>query len=188
MRALLSAYDRTGLADFAKALSALGCELISTGGTLKDMQAAGLKVTQVAEITGSPEILDGRVKTLHPAIHGGLLARRDLPSHVAELEQHGITGIDIVVNNLYPFVQTISKPDVKLIDALENIDIGGPAMTRAAAKNFPSVIIVVDPADYAEVAELLKQGEVPLEKRRQLAAKAFQHVALYDTADRKSVV
>jgi phosphoribosylaminoimidazolecarboxamide formyltransferase/IMP cyclohydrolase len=182
MRALLSAYDRTGLADFAKALSALGCELISTGGTLKAMQDAGLRVTQVAEVTGSPEILDGRVKTLHPAIHGGLLARRDLPAHIAELEQHGITGIDIVVNNLYPFVQTISKPDVTLIDALENIDIGGPAMTRAAAKNFPSVIIVVDPADYAEVSKLLKQGEVPLEKRRQLAAKAFQHVALYDTA------
>ena len=182
MRALLSAYDRTGLADFAKSLAGLGCELISTGGTLKDLKGAGLDVKQVAEVTGSPEILDGRVKTLHPAIHGGLLARQDLPEHVAELEQHGITGIDLVVNNLYPFVETIAKPDVTLIDALENIDIGGPAMTRAAAKNFPSVVIVVDPADYDEVAALLAQGEVPLEKRRQLAAKAFQHVALYDTA------
>lgn len=182
MRALLSAYDRTGLAEFAKSLSDVGCELISTGGTLKDLEAAGLKVTQVADVTGSPEILDGRVKTLHPAIHGGLLARRELPAHVAELEEHGITGIDVVVNNLYPFVQTVSKPDVSLIDALENIDIGGPAMTRAAAKNFPSVVIVVDPADYGEVAEMLANGDVPLENRRRLAAKAFQHVALYDTA------
>ncbi len=182
MRALLSAYDRTGLAEFANSLANLGIELVSTGGTLKDLQAAGLAVTQVAEVTGSPEILDGRVKTLHPAIHGGLLARRDLPEHVAELEQHSITGIDIVVNNLYPFVETVSKLDVTLIDALENIDIGGPAMTRAAAKNFPSVVIVVDPSDYAEVAEMLANGGVPLETRRQLAAKAFQHVALYDTA------
>ena len=182
MRALLSAYDKTGIVDFAKSLADLNCDLISTGGTLKDLKGAGLDVKQVAEVTGSPEILDGRVKTLHPAIHGGLLARQDLPEHVAELEQHGITGIDLVVNNLYPFVETIAKPDVTLIDALENIDIGGPAMTRAAAKNFPSVVIVVDPADYDEVAALLAQGEVPLEKRRQLAAKAFQHVALYDTA------
>jgi phosphoribosylaminoimidazolecarboxamide formyltransferase/IMP cyclohydrolase len=154
MRALLSAYDRTGLAEFATALAELDCELISTGGTLKSLRSAGLTVTQVADVTGSPEILDGRVKTLHPSIHGGLLARRDLPEHVAELEQHGITGIDI----------------------------GGPAMTRAAAKNFPSVIIIVDPADFSEVADLLRAGEVPMEKRRQLAAKAFQHVALYDTA------
>lgn len=182
MRALLSAYDKTGIVDFAKSLAALDCELISTGGTLKDLEAAGLTVKQVAEVTGSPEILDGRVKTLHPAIHGGLLARRELPAHVAELEEHGITGIDVVVNNLYPFVETISKPGVTLIDALENIDIGGPAMTRAAAKNFPSVVIVVDPADYDEVAAMLAVGDVPLEKRRQLAAKAFQHVALYDTA------
>lgn len=182
MRALLSAYDRTGLAGFAKSLASTGCELISTGGTLKDLQGAGLQVTQVSEVTGSPEILDGRVKTLHPAIHGGLLARRDLPAHVSELEEQGITGIDVVVNNLYPFVETVAKPDVTLIDALENIDIGGPAMTRAAAKNFPSVVIVVDPSDYSEVAEMLANGDVPLEKRRQLAAKAFQHVALYDTA------
>lgn len=182
MRALLSAYDRTGLAEFAKALAGLGCELVSTGGTLRHLRSTGLTVTQVADVTGSPEILDGRVKTLHPAIHGGILARRDLPEHVAELEQHGITGIDIVVNNLYPFVETVSKPDVTLIDALENIDIGGPAMTRAAAKNFPSVIIIVDPADYSGIADLLAAGEVPLERRRKLAAKAFQHVALYDTA------
>lgn len=182
MRALLSAYDRTGLAEFATALAELGCELVSTGGTLNHLRSAGLAVTQVADITGSPEILDGRVKTLHPAIHGGLLARRDVPGHVAELKQHGITGIDVVVNNLYPFVETVAKPGVTLIDALENIDIGGPAMTRAAAKNFPSVVIVVDPADYAEIAGLLKAGEVPLERRRRLAAKAFQHVALYDTA------
>ena len=182
MRALLSAYDRTGLTEFAKALSDLGCELISTGGTLKHLRESGFTVTQVSEVTGSPEILDGRVKTLHPAIHGGILARRDLPAHVAELEEHGITGVDIVVNNLYPFVETISKPDVTLIDALENIDIGGPAMTRAAAKNFPSVLIIVDPSDYGHVAELLAAGEVPMAERRKLAAKAFQHVALYDTA------
>lgn len=182
MRALLSAYDRTGLTEFAKALSDIGCELVSTGGTLKHLQQAGLSVTQVSEVTGSPEILDGRVKTLHPSIHGGILARRDLTEHVSELEKHGIQGIDVVVNNLYPFVETISKPDVTLIDALENIDIGGPAMTRAAAKNFPHVLIVVDPSDYGPIAEMLALGEVSLSERRKLSAKAFQHVALYDTA------
>jgi phosphoribosylaminoimidazolecarboxamide formyltransferase/IMP cyclohydrolase len=182
MRALLSAYDRTGLAEFARTLADLGFELISTGGTQKHLEEAGLEVTTVSAITRSPEILDGRVKTLHPAIHGGILARRDLPSHMDELADQGITGIDVVVNNLYPFIETISKAGVTLVDALENIDIGGPAMTRAAAKNFPSVVIVVDPADYGRIGELLRSGDVPLEERRRLAARAFQHVALYDTA------
>ncbi|MEX0761087.1 MAG: bifunctional phosphoribosylaminoimidazolecarboxamide formyltransferase/IMP cyclohydrolase [Dehalococcoidia bacterium] len=181
LNALLSAYDKTGIADFARVLAAAGYGLVSTGGTLKAIQDAGLPVRQVSEVTGSPEILDGRVKTLHPKIHGGLLARRSSSSHVAQLEQHGIETVDVVVNNLYPFVETISRPDVTLEDALENIDIGGPAMTRAAAKNFPDVIVIVDPADYGWVGEMICRDGVPLEKRRQLAAKAFQHVALYDT-------
>ncbi len=181
MNALLSAYDKTGIADFARVLADAGYGLVSTGGTLKAIQDAGLPVRQVSEVTGSPEILDGRVKTLHPKIHGGLLARRSESTHVAQLEQHSIETIDVVVNNLYPFVETISRPDVTLEDALENIDIGGPAMTRAAAKNFPDVIVIVDPADYGWVGEMISGDGVSLEKRRQLAAKAFQHVALYDT-------
>ena len=182
MNALISVYDKTGIAEFGRKLAATGWRLISTGNTGKTLQEAGLQVTQVSELTGSPEILDGRVKTLHPKIHGGLLARRDLPAHMAELKQHGIGTIDLVVNNLYPFVATISKPGVTLADALESIDIGGPAMIRAGAKNFPDVIVVVDPADYDRVADMLASGGVPLEQRKKLAAKAFQHVALYDTS------
>ncbi len=182
MNALISVYDRTGVAEFARKLAAAGYRLISTGGTFKALQEAGLQVTQVSELTGAPEILDGRVKTLHPKIHGGLLARRDLPAHMAELKQQGIATIDVAVNNLYPFVATVSRPGVTLTDALENIDIGGPAMIRAAAKNFPGVVVVVDPADYDRVAQMLASGGVPLEERRRLAARAFQHVALYDTA------
>jgi phosphoribosylaminoimidazolecarboxamide formyltransferase/IMP cyclohydrolase len=182
MNALISVYDKTGIVEFGRRLAATGCLLISTGSTGKTLQEAGLQVTQVSELTGSPEILGGRVKTLHPKVHGGLLARRDLPAHMAELKQHGIGTIDLVVNNLYPFVATISKPNVTLTDALENIDIGGPAMIRAGAKNFPGVIVVVDPADYDRVADMLATGGVPLEERKKLAAKAFQHVALYDTS------
>ncbi len=182
MRALLSVYDKQGIVEFARVLEGAGLELISTGGTLKALQDAGLKVRQVAEVTGSPEILDGRVKTLHPTIHGGLLARRSLPEHVRELEEQGIVPIDVVVNNLYPFAATIARPDATLEDALENIDIGGPTMIRSAAKNFPDVVIVVDPADYGRVGEMIAGGGVPIEERRRLSAKAFQHVALYDTA------
>jgi phosphoribosylaminoimidazolecarboxamide formyltransferase/IMP cyclohydrolase len=180
--ALLSPYDKTGLIEFARVIQAAGYDLVSTGGTHAALDGAGLPVKQVAEITGSPEILDGRVKTLHPVIHGGLLARRSNPDHVAQLKEHDIHPIDIVVGNLYPFRETISKPDVTLLDALENIDIGGPTMVRAAAKNHPDVVIVVDPADYKRIGAMLTNGGVPQDERRRLAAKAFQHVALYDTA------
>ena len=183
MKALLSAYDRTGLVDLARALAAAGYSLVSTGGTRSALTDAGLSVTQVADLTGSPEILDGRVKTLHPVIHGGILARRDLDSHRSELERHGIGSIDVVVCNLYPFVKTVGRPDATLLDALENIDIGGPTMIRAAAKNFPSVLVLVDPADYGWIAERIARGETfDQDERRELARKAFQHVALYDTA------
>ena len=180
MKALLSVYDKTGIEDLGRRLTGAGCELISTGGTHRSLSDAGIAVRQVADVTGSPEILEGRVKTLHPTIHGGLLARRDSAGHMAELEQHGIDAIDLVVVNLYPFAATVSKPGVTLDDALENIDIGGPTMLRAAAKNFPSVAVVVDPADYDWVADALADGELSIEQRRGLAAKAFQHVATYD--------
>ena len=147
MRAIISVSDKTGVTDFAKDLSQLGFEIFSTGGTKKAMTEAGVKVKSISEITGFPEILDGRVKTLHPMVHGGLLAKRSLPAHVAELAENKITPIDLVAVNLYPFVQTVTKAGVTLDDALENIDIGGPTMIRAAAKNFPSVIVVVNPAD-----------------------------------------
>jgi len=180
--ALLSVYNKKSIIDFARVLSDAGYDLISTGSTHETISSAGgLKVTQVADVTGSPEILDGRVKTLHPKIHGGILARRDVATHVAELSDHGITPVDVVVSNLYPFVETISQSGVTLDDALENIDIGGPAMVRAAAKNFPHVIVVVDPGDYGRVGDMIASGGVPVEERRKLAAKAFQHVAHYDT-------
>jgi phosphoribosylaminoimidazolecarboxamide formyltransferase / IMP cyclohydrolase len=181
MRALLAPYDKTGLVDFARGLTGLGWELIATGNTERVLREAGLSVTSVAEVIGFPEILDGRVKTLHPAIHGGLLARRDVPEHLLELAQHGIEAIDLVVNNLYPFEATSNRHGVSLEDVLENIDIGGPAMLRAAAKNFQSVVVLSDPADYEETLTALKSGDVPHNTRRALAAKAFQHVALYDT-------
>jgi phosphoribosylaminoimidazolecarboxamide formyltransferase/IMP cyclohydrolase len=169
--------------EFSRTLVAAGFDLISTGGTHRTLtHEGGLAVRQVADVTGSPEILDGRVKTLHPTIHAGLLARRDSPEHLAELAEHGIDPIDLVAVNLYPFVATISRPNVTLADALENIDIGGPAMLRAAAKNFPSVTVVVDPADYTWVADQISKGGPSLEDRRKLAAKAFQHVSDYDTA------
>jgi len=182
MRAILSVSDKTGLKDFALQLQELKIDIVSTGGTRKFLTEAGLKVHSISDITGFPEILDGRVKTLHPHVHAGILARRDLDKHMKELEKHGITPIDVVVVNLYPFVETVAKPGVSLEEALENIDIGGPTMIRAAAKNFPHVLVVVDPSDYAAVVEKLKGGGVDLPFRRKLAQKAFQHVALYDTA------
>ncbi len=182
MRAILSISDKTGLISFAHRLSELGVEIYSTGGTKKSLDDSGLKVHSISELTGFPEILDGRVKTLHPIVHGGILARRDLPRHMGELVRLNIQPIDMVVVNLYPFVQTVTRPHVSLEEALENIDIGGPTMIRAAAKNFPSVIVVVDPRDYDMVIEKLKQGDVDLASRKRLAQKAFQHVALYDTA------
>ena len=182
MKALLSVSDKTGLADFARRLAGAGWELISTGGTHRALCDAGIPVRQVSDVTAFPEILDGRVKTLHPAIHGGILARRANPSQMAELAQRGIAPIDAVVVNLYPFADTIARAGATLDDALENIDIGGPTLLRAAAKNFPSVAVITDPADYGWVGDALTAGPagLPLARRRQLAAKAFQHVAAYD--------
>jgi phosphoribosylaminoimidazolecarboxamide formyltransferase/IMP cyclohydrolase len=182
MIAIVSVSDKRGVADFAGGLIDLGFEVYSTGGTHKALDAGGVTVGSISTLTGFPEILDGRVKTLHPAVHGGILARRDQPAHMEELARSSIGAIDLVAVNLYPFVETVTKSDVTLEDALENIDIGGPTMIRAAAKNFPSVLVVVDPADYSQVLELLRAGEVPLDVRRKLALKAFQHVASYDTA------
>ena len=183
MKALISVYDRTGAVEFAGKLVEAGFEIISTGGTRGELTAAGLPVTLLSDVTGFPEILDGRVKTLHPVIHAGILARRDLESHVAELSERGIDGIDVVAGNLYPFVETVRKPGVSLEDALENIDIGGPTMIRAAAKNFPSVVVLVDPADYGWVGERIRQANaLTLEERKGLALKAFRHVAQYDAA------
>ena len=182
MRAILSVSDKAGLVDFARGLEELGFELFSTGGTKKALTEAGISVRSVSDLTGFPEILDGRVKTLHPAVHGGILARRNLTAHVAELEQNKMGFIDLVAVNLYPFRATVAKPEVSLDEALENIDIGGPTMIRAAAKNFPDVLVVVDPADYESLLEQLRRGEVRGEERKKLAQKAFQHVAAYDTA------
>jgi len=182
VKALLSVYDKSGIVEFARKLVAADFGLISTGGTFTTLSGERLPVKQVSEVTGSPEILDGRVKTLHPVIHGGLLGRRDVQSHIDEMASHGIDPIDVVVVNLYPFVETIAQPDVSLDVALENIDIGGPTMLRAAAKNFPSVIVVVDPADYGWIGEKLSQQGLTLEERRNLASKAFAHVAVYDSA------
>jgi len=182
MRAIVSVSDKTGVTDFAKGLAKLGFEVFSTGGTKKALAEAKVPVKSVSEITGFPEILDGRVKTLHPMVHGGILANRKIKAHMEELAKHKIGEINLVAVNLYPFVQTVAKEGVSLDEALENIDIGGPTMIRAAAKNFPSVIVVVDPKDYQPVLEKLKKGDLPLAERKRLAQKAFQHVAVYDTA------
>ncbi|KAB2325501.1 bifunctional phosphoribosylaminoimidazolecarboxamide formyltransferase/IMP cyclohydrolase [Betaproteobacteria bacterium SCN1] len=182
-RALLSVSDKTGLIDFARALSAAGVELLSTGGTAKAIRDAGLPVMDVSDYTGFPEMLDGRVKTLHPKVHGGILGRRDLPEHVATMNEHGIGNIDLVCVNLYPFRETVAKPHT-LDDAIENIDIGGPAMVRSSAKNYRFVAIVTDPADYANlVAEMQANGGALTDATRfGLAKKAFSHTAEYDSA------
>ncbi len=182
MRAIISVSNKTGVTDFARDLSQMGFKIFSTGGTKKVLSEAKVAVKSVSEITGFPEILGGRVKTLHPAIHGGLLARRNQPEHMKELDKNKIKPIDLVAVNLYPFLETVSREGVTLDEALENIDIGGPTMLRAAAKNFSGVIVIVDPADYQPVLEKLKQGDLDLDSRKQLAQKAFQHVAGYDTA------
>ena len=180
-RALISVSDKTGVIDMARGLEALGAEILSTGGTAKALRDAGVKVTDVAAYTGSPEILDGRVKTLHPKIHGGLLGRRSLPAHVEQMKQHNIGPIDVVVVNLYPFEATIAKPNCPFEEAIENIDIGGPSMLRSAAKNHEDVLVVVDPADYARVLDAAKSGNVPHALRRELAMKVFQYTARYDS-------
>ena len=182
MRAILSVSDKKGLVDFARGLAEVGVEVFSTGGTKSALEKAGVPVGSVSDITGFPEILDGRVKTLHPAVHGGILARRSIPQHMSQLAEKGMHTIDLVAVNLYPFIQTIAREGVTLEEALENIDIGGPTMIRAAAKNFPEVIVVVDPADYDQVLAHLRQGALGMDMRRKLALKAFQHVAYYDTA------
>lgn len=182
-RALLSVWDKTGLVPFARTLAELGVELVSTGGTARVLREAGLKVTELSEFTGFPEMLDGRVKTLHPKVHGGLLFLRGHPEHEATAARHGIVPIDLVVVNLYPFEQTVARPGVTFAEAIENIDIGGPAMLRSAAKNHASVTVVVDPADYDCVAEQLRaRGETTPELRRQLAEKVFARTAAYDAA------
>ncbi len=194
-RALLSVSDKTGLVELARQLVELGVELLSTGGTYQALSAAGLPVTKVAEVTGFPEILGGRVKTLHPKIHGGILADRSLPGHLEELERHGIGAIDLVVVNLYPFRETAAQPGASFAQVIESIDIGGPAMIRAAAKNFAHVLVVVEPADYGELVAALRhanegntdgggagEGGVTQELRQRLAERAFRHTQAYDAA------
>ena len=182
MRALISVSDKSGVVDFARGLKELGTDIFSTGGTKKSLEAGGIEIHSISELTGFPEILDGRVKTLHPAVHGAILARRDLPQHMSQLSQHHIELIDMVVVNLYPFVETVTKAGVSLDEALENIDIGGPSMIRSAAKNFTSVLVVIDPDDYDPILEKLRRGDIDSGYRKRLAQKAFRHVALYDTA------
>ncbi len=182
-RALLSVSDKTGLAALAKSLADAGVELISTGGTARALREAGLKVVDLSAYTGFPEMLDGRVKTLHPKVHGGLLYLRGNPQHEEAVRTHSIEPIDLVVVNLYPFEQTVARPDATLAEAIENIDIGGPSMLRSAAKNYESVTVVVDPADYEVVARQIgEQGQTTLELRSRLAAKVFARTAAYDGA------
>ena len=183
-RALLSVSDKTGVVEFARALHERKVEILSTGGTAKLLAQNGIGVTEVADYTGFPEMLDGRVKTLHPKVHGGILGRRDLKTHADAMRKHGIPPIDLVVVNLYPFEQTVAKPGVHFEEAIENIDIGGPSMLRASAKNFRHVAAVVDPADYTALADemLANKTCLSLKTRRRLAAKVFRHTKEYDAA------
>ncbi len=180
-RALISVSDKTGIVEFAKGLEENGFEVVSTGGTLKALNAAGVKAVDISSVTGFPECLDGRVKTLHPNVHAGLLAMRSNPEHMAFLEKMHIVPIDVVAVNLYPFKATISKPGVELQEAIENIDIGGPTMIRSAAKNYQDVAVVVDPADYAVVLDEIKNGGVTKETKFRLMYKVYQHTSYYDT-------
>ncbi|OPZ74014.1 MAG: Bifunctional purine biosynthesis protein PurH [Firmicutes bacterium ADurb.Bin456] len=180
-RALISVSNKEGVIDFARGLDSLGIEIVSTGGTAKILQEAGVPVTHISSVTGFPEILDGRVKTLHPAVHGGILALRN-SSHLGQLEKHGITPLDLVAVNLYPFRETVAKQGVTLEEAIENIDIGGPSMVRSAAKNHRYVLVVVDPARYGEVLEAIRSGRAGSELRMSLAREAFAHTSAYDAA------
>lgn len=183
MKALISVSDKTGVVEFAKGLAAFGWEILSTSGTMKLLLEAGIPVTSVSDVTGFPEICDGRVKTLHPKIHGALLARRDIPEHMKALEDNGIETIDLVCVNLYPFRETIAKPDVTMEDAVEHIDIGGPSMLRSSAKNWESVTVVCNPEDYATIlSEIEATGNTTRETRLKLSAKAYTHTAEYDMA------
>lgn len=181
MRALVSVSNKTGLVEFVKNLKALGWDIIATGGTMKLLQESGIQVINISEVTGFSEICDGRVKTLHPKVHGGLLARRDNPDHLKALKDNGIEFIDMVCVNLYPFGETIAKPDVTIEDAIEQIDIGGPSMLRSAAKNYADVTVVCNPADYPKIIdEIRANGNTTLETRLKLSAKAYTHTAEYD--------
>jgi phosphoribosylaminoimidazolecarboxamide formyltransferase/IMP cyclohydrolase len=179
---LISVFDKTGAGEFGQELAARGWEIVSTGGTAKLLAGKGVKVIPIEQITGFPEMLDGRVKTLHPAVHGGLLARRDVPAHLAAIKQHGIVPIDLVVVNLYPFRETVAKPGVTFEEVVEQIDIGGPSMLRSAAKNHAAVLPVVDPGDYRRVLDALDRGGAGEAFRRELAAKVFAHTSAYDGA------
>ncbi len=182
MRALVSVSDKRGVVEFAKSLQDLGWEIIATGGTMTKLRENGVNVINISDITGFPEICDGRVKTLHPKVHGGLLGRRDIPDHMAQLEANGIETIEMVCVNLYPFEATIAKEDVTMEDAVENIDIGGPSMLRSAAKNFRDVTVVCDPSDYDQIlSEIRETGNTTLDTRLKLSAKAYTHTALYDS-------
>ncbi len=181
-RAIISVSDKTGIVDFAKELQGMGVEILSTGGTAKTLREAGIPVKDVSEHTGSPEMLDGRVKTLHPKVHGGILWRRENTKDKEEIQTHNIAPIDMVVVNLYPFEATISKPDVTFDDAIENIDIGGPAMLRSASKNFRDVAVIIDPTDYGRILGEMKarNGDLSFETRLELAKKVFRHTSRYD--------
>src|SRR5215475_14593163 len=183
-RALISVHDKTGVVEFARGLALLGVEIVSTGGTARLLRESGVAVRDVAEVTGFPEMLDGRVKTLHPKVHGGILARRDRPAHAAALDAHGIGAIDLVAVTLYPFEQTVAGPEVSLEDAIENIDIGGPSMIRSAAKNHESVIVITDTGQYIPVLDELRRsrGTVSRQTRSRLAFEAFRRTAQYDAA------
>jgi phosphoribosylaminoimidazolecarboxamide formyltransferase/IMP cyclohydrolase len=182
-RALISLTDKSGIEDFAKALTEMGIEILSTGGTAKKMRDNGIPVTDVSEFTGFPEMLDGRVKTLHPLVHGGILNQRENADHQQQCTEHGIKPIDIVAVNLYAFEKTVTDPKCTLGDAIENIDIGGPTLLRASAKNFQDVTVIVDPADYDQVlAEIRETGNTTLKTRFKLAVKVFQLTSAYDTA------
>ena len=183
-RAIISLSDKTGIQEFARSLQNFGVEILSTGGTAKVLRESGLKIMDVSEYTGFPEMLDGRVKTLHPKVHGGLLGIRDNPEHARKMKEHGIQPIDMVVINLYPFEATVAKHSCTLEEAIENIDIGGPAMLRAAAKNYPYVTVIVDPADYGPILKEMKKsgGAVSIETNFRLAKKVYQLTARYDKA------
>jgi phosphoribosylaminoimidazolecarboxamide formyltransferase/IMP cyclohydrolase len=182
-RALISLTDKAGIEDFARQLQDMGVEILSTGGTANKMRDSGIKVMDVSEFTGFPEMLDGRVKTLHPKVHGGILAQKSNPDHLAQMEAHGLQPIDLIAVNLYAFEKTVADPDCSLADAIENIDIGGPTMLRAAAKNYRDVTVLVDPADYPQVVSEMKEtGNTTLKTRFYLAAKVFALTSNYDTA------
>ncbi len=183
-RAIISLSDKSGILEFAKEIQGFGVEILSTGGTAKTLRENGLKVLDISAYTGFPEMLDGRVKTLHPKVHGGLLGIRDNPEHARKMKEHGIKEIDMVVVNLYPFEATVAKPSCTLEEAIENIDIGGPSMLRAAAKNYPYVTVIVDPADYKPILEEMKKngGAVGKATNFRLAKKVFQLTSRYDKA------